>query len=115
MNGVLADNGVGVAEDIADVIAGPFANRVCFKDGSAIFCRMGLVPYADLSVPLTQLHAAFGRAVAAGHYTAVTVGLVEKDFVAGPVDDSIGGGCFGQAVGLFVGQQWGRGRQEKEG
>lgn len=33
--------------------------------------------------------------------------------MAGPIDDSIGGGSFGQAVGLFVSEQWGRSRQEE--
>ena len=102
MNGVLADDGVGVAEDVTDVVAGPFAYRVRFKDCSAIDCRMRLVADADLSVPLTQLHAAFGGTIAAGHYVTIAIGFVERDFVTGPVDDSVRGRCFGQAVGLFV-------------
>ena len=112
---ILADDGVGVAEDIADVVAGPLAYGVRFEDGSAVLCGMGLFADTDLSVPLTEFHAAFGRAVAAGHYAAVAVGFVEKDFVAGPVYDSVGARCFGEAVGLFVREQWGRNRQEQKG
>ena len=112
LHGILADDRVGVAEDVADVVAGPLAYGIRFEDGSAVLCGMGLIADADLSVPLTELHAAFGRAVAAGHYIAVAAGFVEEDFIAGPVDDSIGGGCFGQAVGLFVCEQWGRNREE---
>ena len=114
LNGVLADDGVGVAEDVADVVAGPLANRVRFKDCSAVFDRMGLVAYAYLSIPLTQLHTAFGRAVAAGHYVTIAIGFVERYFVTHPVDDSICGGCFSQAVGLFVGEERARGREEEE-
>ena len=91
------------------------ADGVRFENGSGVFYRVGLLAYANLSVPLSYLHAAFGGAVAAGHYVAVAIGLVERYFKAGPVDDSIGGGCLSQAVGLFVGEQWGGGREEKEG
>lgn len=115
LHGVLADDGVGVAEDVTDVVAGPLTDWVCFEDRPAVFYRVGLVAYTYLSVPLPELHAAFGRSVAAGHDAAVAVGFVEGNFLAGPVDDSIGGGCLGQAVGLFVGEQWGCGRQEEEG
>ena len=73
-----------------------------------------MVAYAYLSVPLTDFHAAFGRAVAAGHYVSEAVGFVKEDFFTGPVDDSIGGRCFGEAVGLFVGECWGHSRQDEE-
>ena len=105
---ILTDDRVGVTEDVADIVAGPFANRIRLENGSAVLCGMGHFADTDLSIPLTELHAAFGRSVTAGHYPAVAVGFVEKDFVAGPVDDSIVGGCFGQAIGLFVGEQWRR-------
>ena len=112
---VLADDGMGVAEDVADIVAGPFADGVRFENGSAVLGGMGHFADTDLSIPLTEFHAAFCRPVAAGHYPAVAVGFVEEDFVAGPVDDSIAGGCFGQAVILFVGEQWRRKDQEKKG
>ena len=112
---ILAHDGVGVAEDVADVVASPLAYGVRFEDSPAVYRGMRLFADADLSVPLTEFHAAFGRAVAAGHYTTVAVGFVEGDFIAGPVDDSVGGGCFGQAVGLFVREQGGRKREEQKG
>ena len=104
---------MGVAEDVANVVTGPLAHGVGFENCSAVFHRVGLIAYANLSVPLPQLHAAFGRAVAAGHCVAVAIGFVEGHFVAGPKDDSIGGGCLSQAVGLIVSEQWGRSRQEE--
>ena len=86
---------MGVAEDVTDVVAGPGADGVCFEDGAAVFCRVGLFADADLAVPLAEFHAAFCCGVAAGHDSAVAVGFVEGDFVAGPVDYSVGGGGFG--------------------
>ena len=70
--------------------------------------------YAYLSVILTDLHAAFGRAIAARHYVAVAVSLVEGYFFPEPVDDTIAWGCLCEAVRLFVGEQRGRGRQEED-
>ena len=52
LNGVLAYDRVGVAEDVADIVAGPFAHGIRLEDCSAIFHRVGLVAYAYLSVPL---------------------------------------------------------------
>ena len=92
---VLTHDGVGVAEDVGDVVAGPLADGVGFEDCAAIFCRVGLFADADLAVPGSELQAAFCGAVAAGHYSAVAVGFVEGDFVAGPVDYAVRGGCFG--------------------
>ena len=79
---VLAHDRVRVAEDVADVVARPLADRVRFEHGPAVLCRVGVVADADLPVPLAQLHAAFCRAGAAGHDVAVAVGFVEGDFVA---------------------------------
>ena len=115
LHAVLAHDRVRVAQDVADVVAGPFAHGVRLQDRAAVRHGVGLVADADLSVPLAELHAAFGRAVAAGHDAAVAVGFVEGYFVAGPVDNSIGAGCLGQAVGLFVGEQGGRGGEEDKG
>ena len=114
LDSVLADDGVGVAENVADVVAGPLADGVRFEDGSAVFRRVGLFAYAYLSVVLTYLHAAFGRAIAARHYVTPAVSLVERYFLPGPVDDTIAWGCLCQAVGLFVGEHRGRGRQEED-
>lgn len=50
---VSADDGVGVAEDVADVVAGPLADGVRFQYRSAIFHGVRLVAYAYLSVPLS--------------------------------------------------------------
>lgn len=91
------------------------ADGVCFEDGAGVLCGVGLLADADLAVPRAEFHAAFGGAVAAGHDVAVAAGFVEGHFVAGPVDDAVGGGCFGQAVGLFVREQWGREDGEQEG
>ncbi len=52
LDGVLADDGVGVAEDVADVVAGPLSDGIRLEDRSAVYCRVGLVANADLSVPL---------------------------------------------------------------
>ena len=84
-----------VTEDITDVVTSPCADGVRFEDCSAVYCRVGLFADADLTVPLAEFHAAFCCGVAAGHDSAVAVGFVEGDFVAGPVDDSVGGGGFG--------------------
>ena len=112
---ILADDGVGVAEDVGDVVGGPLADGVGFEDGAGVLCGVGLFADADLAVPLAEFHAAFGGAVAAGHDAAVAVGFVEGHFVAGPVDDAVGGGGFGQAVGLFVREQRGREDEEEKG
>lgn len=53
LNGVLADDRVGVAEDVADVVAGPLADGVRLEDCSAVFHRVGLLAYTDLPVPLS--------------------------------------------------------------
>ena len=95
MNRVLTYDGMGVTEDVADVVAGPLTDGVRFQYGSTVLCRIWLFADTDLSIPLTYLHATFCRAVAAGHYTAVAVGFVEGDFITGPIYDSVGGGCFG--------------------
>lgn len=79
---VLAHDRVRVAEDVADVVARPLAHRVRFQHRPAVLGRVGVVADADLPVPLPELHAAFGRAGAAGHDVAVAVGFVEGDFVA---------------------------------
>ena len=104
---VLADDGVGVADDVADVVAGPGAEGVGFDDGAAVFDGVGVVADADLADVLADFHAAFGGAVAAGQHVAVAVGFVEDDFVTGPEDDSVVQGSFGHAVGLVVGEQGG--------
>lgn len=70
--------------------------------------------YAYLSVILTDLHAALGRAIAARHYITVAVSLVEGYFFPEPVDDTIAWRCLCEAVRLFVGEQRGRGRQEED-
>ena len=108
---VLADDGVGESENVANVVACPFADGVRFQDGSGIFDGVGLVADAHLSVILAQLHAAFGGTVAARHYIAVAIRFVQRHFLASPVDDSIRGGALGKAIGLVVGEQWGRSRQ----
>ena len=108
---VLADDGVGESEDVADVVACPFTNGVRFQDGSGVFDRVGLVADAHLSVILAQLHAAFGGTVAARHYIAIAVRSVQRHFLASPVNDSIRGGALGKAIRLIVGEQWGRSRQ----
>lgn len=112
---ILTDDRVGITQDIADVVASPLADGVGFQDSAAVFRRVWLFADADLAVPLAEFHAAFGGAVAAGHDAAVAVGFVEGDFVAGPVDDAVGGGGFGEAVGLFVREQGGRDGQEEKG
>lgn len=114
LDSVLAYDGMRIAENVADVVAGPFANGVCFEDCAGVFRTVWLFAYADLSVPLPKLHTAFGRAVAASHYAAVAVGFVERDFMPCPVNDSVGRGCLGEAIRLIVGEQWGRGRQQQE-
>lgn len=53
LNSVLADDGMGVAEDVADVVAGPLTDGVRFEDCSAVFDGVGLFAYAHLSVPLS--------------------------------------------------------------
>ena len=53
LNGVLAGDGVGVTEYIANVVAGPFADWVGFQYCSAIYRGVGLFAYAHLSVPLS--------------------------------------------------------------
>ena len=111
LNGVSAGEGVGKAGDVADVVSSPLADGVRFEDCSGVIHRMGLLANADLSIPLSYLHAAFSRASAAG-YDAGTIDFVEGHFFATPVDDSISGGCLGQAVGLFVRKQWGCGGKE---
>ena len=108
---VLADEGVREAEDVADVVACPFANGVRFQNGSGVFDRVRWVADAHLSDILAQLHAAFGGTVAARHCIAIAIRFVQRHFLASPVDDSIRGGAQGKAVGLFVGEQWGRSRQ----
>lgn len=114
LNSILADDVVGEAGNVADVVAGPFADGIYFEDRPGVSDRVWHFAYADLSIPLSYLHTPFGRAVAALHYAAVAVGFVEEDFIPGPVDDSIGWGCLGEAVGCFVGEQWGRGSQQEE-
>ena len=108
---VLADDGVGEPEDVADVVACPLADRVRFQYGSGVFDGVRLVANAHLSVILAQLHAAFGGTVAARHYVAITIRFVQRHFLARPVDDPIGGGALGKAIGLVVGEQRGRSRQ----
>ena len=115
LDDIFAGEAVGVAGDVTDVVAGPLADGVRFEDCSGVFGRVGLVTYAYLSVPLPYLHAAFGCAVAAWHYIAVTIGFVKEYFISRPVDDSIGRRSLVQAVGLLIGEQLGRGRQEEEG
>ena len=92
---ILTNDGMRVTEDITDVVTGPIADWVRFEDCSTIFCRVGLFADADLAVPLAEFHAAFCCAVAAGHDSAVAVCFIEWDFIAGPVDYSVGGGGFG--------------------
>ena len=92
---VLADDRVGESEDVADVVACPFADGVRLEDGSGVFDGVGLVTDAHLSIILAQLHAAFGGTVAARHYSAITIRFVQRHFLAGPVDDSISGGALG--------------------
>lgn len=108
---VLADDRVGESENVADVVACPFADGVRFQDGPGVFDGVGLVADAHLSVVLAQLHAAFGGTVAARHYVAIAIGFVQRHFLAGPVNDSIGGGALGKAVRFIVGEQRGRSRQ----
>ena len=114
LNRILTDDRVGVAEDIRDVVRRPLADGVSFKNSAAILRRMRLFADTDLTVPGAEFHAAFCGAVGAGHDAAVAVCFVEGHFVAGPVDDAVGGGGFGEAVGLVVGEEWGREEGEEE-
>lgn len=115
LDSVFAHDGVGETGDVANVVTGPCADGVRFEDRSGVFYGVGLLAYADLAVILSNWHAAFGRAVAAGHDAAVAVGLVEGYFIASPENDPVGWRGLGQAVGLFVGEQWGRGCEEEKG
>ena len=108
---VLADDRVGESEDVADIVACPFADRVRFQDSSGVFDWVGLVADAYLSVILAQLHAAFGGTVAVRHYIAIAIRFVQRHFLASPVDDSIRGGALGEAIGFIVGEQRSRSRQ----
>ena len=103
LNTVLAHEVMGVAQDVADVVAGPFAIRVCFEECAGVLNSVRLFAYADLSVPLPELHTATGRAVATLN-NAGTVGFVKRDFLPCPINDSVGCGCLGEAVRLFVGE-----------
>ena len=116
LDSVLASEGVGEAGDVADVVTGPRCDGVRFEHRSAVLLGVvGLLAYAHLADVSAENHATFGRAVAAGHDVTGTVDLVEGYFVAGPEDDSIGGRGLGQAVGLFVREQRGRGCEEEKG
>ena len=88
---VLADDGVRESEDVANVVACPFADGVRFQNGSGVFDRVGLVADAHLSVILAQLHAAFGGTVTARHYIAIAIRFVQRHFLASPINDSIRG------------------------
>ena len=49
LDGVLADEYVGKAGDVADVVTGPLADGIRFKDRSGVFHRVRLLADADLS------------------------------------------------------------------
>lgn len=53
LDGILAHDRMGEAEDVADVVAGPGAHGVRFEDRSAVFDGVGLVADAYLAVPLS--------------------------------------------------------------